>query len=316
MSRLIFVPQFPAPLRYQEFFYSDFPIQFKKYFTEVITLGEKFVNTRKESIRESKKDSGLFSSIKLATQMEFFQTMEYLDLEISNDDYLLCMDLSYPGFFSNILYHKPMKNSFCYCHATSVNNGDIFEKVRASKYPNEVAHSKLYKKVFLGSNYHKKKLLWGNTEVVGLPVPSYKRFSEQKIYDIISVVRPNPQKITKEVEDRVEKEFGQIIRKEVKTWKDYYKFLSSGKVLLITTKEETFGYSAMEAIMNGTIVIAPNDFSYPELLPQEFLYDNYDDLRDTIEKALSGELMAPSRLLCQNLCDNFYENISDIMLKG
>lgn len=316
MSRLIFVPQFPTPLRYQDFFYSEFPIQFKKYFNEVIILGEKFVNTRKESIRTSKADSGLFSSVRLAEQMEHAQVMEYLDLDITNDDYLLQMDLSYPGFFSNVLYHKPMKNAYSYCHATSINNGDIFEKCKSSKYPNEVAHSKLYKKVFLGSGYHKKKLLWGNTEVVGLPVPPFKTFRELKTYDIISVARPNPQKCNQQLEQLVEKTFSPIVRKEVRNWKEYYKFLSSGKVLLITTKEETFGYSAMEAIMNGTIVIAPNDFSYPELLPSDYLYDNFDDLCEIIEKALNQDLSTPLKLLCQSLCDNFYENVSDIMLKG
>jgi hypothetical protein len=37
--RLIFVPQFPTKLRYQNWWITEFPHQFKNYFDEVITLG-------------------------------------------------------------------------------------------------------------------------------------------------------------------------------------------------------------------------------------------------------------------------------------
>jgi hypothetical protein len=71
----------------------------------------------------------------------------------------------------------------------------------------------------------------------------------------------------------------------------------------------------MEAIMNGTIVLAPNNFSYPELLPKEFLYDDYEDLRMKIWNALNEKLKAPEKLLCHELCENFYSNIANIMKK-
>lgn len=310
MSRLIFVPQYPSELRYQYFFYREFPKNLKKYFDEVVVLGRDFI-IQNGTIRS---DYGLFSSLELSVKLEFEQVKEYLSIDIKNDDVLLLMDLSYPGFFSNIFYHKPMENCFVYCHATSKNHFDLFEKVRYSKYPCEIAHSELFKKVFVGSHYHKNKLKWRNIEVVGLPFPPFETYREKKEFEIISVSRPNNQKISKSIEDKIEKEISKIVRKNVSDWEEYYKFLSSGKVLLITTNEETFGYSAMEAIMNGTIVIAPNNFSYPELLPKEFLYDDYNDLCLKLIASLNGDLKPPEKLLCDDLCENFYENIVKIML--
>lgn len=312
MSRLILVPQYPSILRYQEFFYDEFPKQFRNYFDEVYVLGREFVIDH-GSIRP---DTGLFSNLKLSIDLEFFQIQQYLNMKLDNNDYLLLMDLSYPGFFSNVLYHKqlPIKNNmFCYCHATSLNKGDIFEKVRYSKFQCETSHSKLFNKVFVGSNYHKTKLGWKNIEVVGLPVPPFKTFNEEKIYPVISVARSNSQKITKIIEYNVEKDFCNIQRSNVDNWEDYYKFLSSGKVLLISSKEDTFNYSVMEAIMNKTIVLAPNRCSFPELLSKEYLYNNYEDLKIKLWNCLANKEKPQEKLLNQNLCDNFYENVSNII---
>ena len=46
--------------------------------------------------------------------------------------------------------------------------------------------------------------------------------------------------LTKSIENRVEKDFGKIVRKEFTSWEQYYKFLSEGKILLISSKEDTF----------------------------------------------------------------------------
>ena len=172
MSRLIYVPQFPQPMRYQQFWAIEFPRQFKKHFDEVIVLGERFFN----QFTNPMESAGMFSSISNSIQFEQNQIIEFMDLKISDDDYLFFSDISFPGFFANILYHKPVKNAFAYCHATSLNRGDYFDKVRYSKHPCETAHSKLFKKVFVGSKYHQIKLGWHNTEVVGLPVPPFETF--------------------------------------------------------------------------------------------------------------------------------------------
>ena len=132
---------------------------------------------------------------------------------------------------------------------------------------------------------------------------------EKKIYEIISVSRPSIQKVNKKLEKIVVKEFGEILRKPTKNWEQYYKFLSQANVVLLSGKEETFGYQVMESVMNNTVPLAPNKFSYPELLSNEYLYNNYEELRDKILKVFRGELLPPTELQNQNLIDNFYFNL-------
>lgn len=304
MSRLIFVPQYPTSLRYQEFFISEFPKKLSKYYDEIVILGKDFSEGTKFN-----HDEKMFSPIKEAILMEEVQVNEYLDLDLREDDTLLLMDISFPALFCNILYHKPVKNSYAYCHATSLNNFDYFKECRNSKFLCETAHSKLFKKVFVGSEYHKNKLNWTNTFVIGLPKPPFKTFKEKKIYEIISVSRPSIQKVNKKLEKIVVKEFGEILRKTTKNWEQYYKFLSQANVVLLSGKEETFGYQVMESVMNNTVPLAPNKFSYPELLSNEYLYNNYEELRDKILKVFRGELLPPKELQNQNLVDNFYFNL-------
>jgi len=308
--RMIFVPALPVKMRYQSFWYSELTKVFKENYDEVIVLGE---NNISEILKFDDRKQEMFSGINSAINFELSQVSEYMSLKLREDDTIFLSDLSYGGFFSNVLYHKPIKKSFCYLHASSKNSYDYFQPVRYSKYPCEIAHSKLFKKVFVGSKYHQDKLKWRNTEIVGLPVPPFKTFEEKKEYPIISVARPNPQKITKWIEDRVEKDFCRIERLTFDEWEDYYKFLSKGKVLLITSKEDTFNYSVMEAIINKTIVLAPNRCAFPELLSKEYLYKDWDDLRLKLWYCLADKEKPQEKLLNQDLCNNFYTNIITIM---
>lgn len=308
MSRLIFVPQYPSKLRYQEFFITEFPKKLSKYYDDIVILGSKF-------IKNASYDKSDFSPLKESILMEQIQIAEYLDLTLKDDDTLLVMDLSYPGIFCNALYHKPIQNAFVYCHATSKNNLDYFEKVRESKFLCETSHSKLFKKVFVGTNYHKQKLGWDNIEVIGLPIPPFKTYQEEKKYDIISVCRPNLQKVTKSIEDIIERDYCDIKRKEVKTWEEYYKFLSQGKILLITSKEETFGYQVLEAILNGTIVLAPNRCSYPELLHSDYIYTDIDDLKNRLTYYLNRSISEVKPLLNFSNVYHFYKNLALQMKK-
>ena len=308
MGRIIFVKQYPSKLRYQEFFSYLFPREFKKHFSEVIEIGIPDKLIASDMARE------LFSPVKESILFEQQQVREFLNLQLREDDILFLTDLSFPGFFSNVLYHKGIDNAFAFCHGTSRNSFDYFCRSRFSKWNIETGHSKLFKKIFVATEYHKKKLGWNNIEVVGLPDTPFDGYKFEKKFDIISVARPSIQKVNKEVEDEIEKEFGKIERADCKIWGQYYKFLSQGKVLLSTAKEETFGYQILEAIKNNTIPIAPDRFSYPELLPKKYLYKNIEQLKEIISLALNGGLSVPV-LLNQNLVSSFFENICSIMKK-
>lgn len=313
MSRLIFVPMLPVKMRYSEWWVTEFPKQFSKYF-DVTIIGKKFL----ESKNFNNDDNKLFSPIDESIQFELYQIHEYLQLELKLDDILFTCDLSFPGFFANVLHHRRPRKCYAFCHATSLNVGDYFENVRRSKWRVECGQSYLFDKVFVGSKYHYNKLTEiglyppfdGRTlDIIGLPNPPMQTFKEEKKHNIISVARPSYQKVNQEVEENIEKEFGKIVRKECNTWEEYYKFVSSGRILLITSREDTFNYTILDAINNNTIVLAPNRIVFPEILDERYLYNDISDLKNKIyHYLLSSEYVVPE-IKCSSLVDNFFENL-------
>jgi len=308
MPRLILVPQYPARLRYQEWWFTEFPDQLSKHF-EVLVLGENFVRNP-EDYRQ-----GMFSPIKASISMECQQIEEYMQLELKSDDILFLHDLSFPGLFASVLFHKQCSKMFAFCHATSLNHLDYFEPWREIKFPIETAYSQLFDKVFVGSEYHQKKLGWKNTKVVSLPYPPLfpsKLNKIEKVHDIISVARPTPQKVDKELEDFVESIFGPIYRPRVDTWYGYFSELLKSKILLVTANEDTFGYQLIDAVLSNCVPLARRDFAYPEILPDEYLYSDKDELVEKIEKFLSNPVVP--EILCHDKMSSFFETITKEML--
>jgi len=306
MSRVIFVPQYPVPNRYPEWWAWKFPEEFRKAGFEVKVLGERYA-------KNMQLDRGLqsnFSPIRKAINFELEQIHEYAAMELRNDDILFLADISFPGTFCGVLYHQHPKKMYAFCHATSANKFDYFEWVRYSKFPVETAHAALFDKIFVGSNYHDKKLQWPNTVVTSLPGPTHLKCfkSETKINQIISASRPGNQKVDLALEPAVEDRFGPIIRKDTKTAEEYYKFLGQSQVLLITAFEDTFGYQIVDAINNNCIPIARNSLSYPELLPRKYLYENKEELFELLNTALWGQLDVP-KLKYKKQMNEFYSRI-------
>lgn len=305
MQRIIFVPQYPTPNRYQEWWFSNLPREFNKAGFEVVTLGAKYA----ESMALRRGNPAWFSPINMAVEFETRQISEYCTMTLKSDDILFLADLSFPGIFPSILYHYRPSKMFAFCHATSLNYLDYFEPVKDSKFPVETAHAQLFDKVFVGSKYHQDKLGWSNTEVTYLPFPPYVRIKGYpRKYDIVSASRPTPQKVDAELERIVETKFSEIVRKDTRSWQDYYEFLAQSKVLLITSHEDTFGYQIVDAILNGCIPVARNSLAYPELLPRKYLYNDKEELFDIIQSALWDLLDVP-KLKCEKEMKNFYKNI-------
>jgi len=313
MSRLIFVPQYPAKMRYQEWWFYEFPNQLKNYFDEIIVLGKDYFLNEKATRGESEN----FSPIDANISFECAQINEYLNLKLRSNDILFLADVSFPGVFSSVLYHKPCSKMFVFCHATSANYLDYFEQLRPSKFQVETGHSMLFNKVFCGSQYSADKVGWKNTKVVALPSPPVDIINQfpyvKKVHNIVSVCRPSPQKTNSIYEDAVEKEFGKIERQLFDNWNCYSKFLSASKILLITTKEDTFNYTIMDAIRCGCVPLAPRNLCFPEILHNDYLFDTVDELIKKIEDVLNGELKVPDKMVCQDKVDNFYANLAKIM---
>lgn len=309
--RIIYVPQYPTPMRYAEWWFWKLPEEFRKAGHKVVVLGEKYV----ETISSVRGDLDMFSPIDAAIWLETEQIKEYMRLNITNDDVLFLADLSFPGCFCSALYHKQCPKMFAFCHATSINKFDYFESVSDSKFKVESAHADIFDKVFVGSKYHQDKLGWRNTIVTCLPYPPFKPQKDlDKKYNIISVCRQHIQKMDKDIENSIENNICKIIRKQCIEWKEYYKFLSQAKILLISSKEDTFNYTILEALMNNTIVLAPNRLCFPELLPNKFLYNNYEDLEQKINKYLKNYKNVPE-IKCKKEVDSFFRNIINVMEK-
>lgn len=307
MKRIIFVPQYPTPLRYQEWFYTEFPKQFRKAGYDVHILGNKSL----KNIQGGLGTPDMFSPIDAAIKFETEQIKEYMDMNIRVDDILFVADLSFPGFFTNVLYHKKPNKAYAYCHATSANILDYFENMRHSKFLVETAHSRLFDQVFVGSYYHQRKLKWANTNVVRLPFPPFKKYAnliQSKSIEIASASRPTKQKVNVELE----KNFKVIRRDSIEglkdTWKDYYNFLSMSRILLISAHEDTFGYQIVDAVLNDCVPLAPDRCAYPEILPSQYIYRDLEDLDRKIVMVKSGKLKTPS-LICEGEMKMFYENI-------
>lgn len=305
--RIIFVPQYPVPNRYPEWWFWKFPEEFRKAGFEVITLGEDYANM----MEHRRGGLSLFSPINMSVEFETEQIREYMSLDLRYDDILFLADISFPGFFCNTLFHKKPPKCFAFCHATSINKRDYFSDMKIFKFPIESMHASMFDTIFIGSEYHKNKLGWKNTVVTYLPNPDHiKTFPHgEKIYDIVSASRPCFQKVNESLEKRVEKYFNtKIVRKETYTQEEYYRFLGQSRILLITSYEDTFGYQIVDAINNGCIPIARNSFSYPELLPKDYLYSNDNELMGILKKALQGDLKIP-KLKCEENTKDFFKNM-------
>ncbi|MBT3251426.1 MAG: DUF3524 domain-containing protein [Candidatus Marinimicrobia bacterium] len=73
---------------------------------------------------------------------------------------------------------------------------------------------------------------------------------------------------------------------------DYAKILQSGSILPVTSNQDFFGISIIEAIYCGLQPLLPVRLSYPELIPKEYhdklFYSDFDDLVRKLETTLTG----------------------------
>lgn len=314
LDRLIFVPQLPVQMRYQEWWFSMFPEMLRRWFSEVVVLGE---GRRGEHLEAPK---GGFSVVDEAIRFELRQVGSFMEMDLRSTDCVLLADLSFPGIFPNVLYHTNIGSERCFaiCHATSRNSYDYFMTDRTSKMFVERGHSRLFKKVFVATEYSKNKLRgWDNVVSLGaLPNPPFSMYAYNtyRPFDIVSVARRSRQKVTKGTEAAVERRFGHIHRPNSGSWTNYYGLLSRSKVLLVTAKEECYGYQCADAVLNGCIPVAPRKYSYPELLPDAYLYSDTEELFVLLERVLQGGMEVP-KLLNQERIESFFGNLCWEMLE-
>jgi len=319
MNRLIYVPQYPAPMRYQEWWISEFTKEFKKEYDEVVVLGSDVLFKR----RLTKQQLDMFSPIDTSIEFETCQINEYMGLTIHDDDTLFLADISFPGLFCSVLYHKPCPKMFAFCHATSMNAYDYFAPMRKYKKKIEFEHARLFDGIFFGSYYSQIKTKWSqkgiNCHVVTLPdspdsiIKPIKPNNIRPI-DLVSVCRPNTQKVNKKLEKKVERALGKkIYREEVNTWNDYNILLGNSKVLIISTKEDTFNLTILDAIKCGCVPMVPDSLCFPEILPEYWRYSSAENLILKLKHMFKDNHFTVPAVICRDKVDNFFENMIKIM---
>lgn len=72
----------------------------------------------------------------------------------------------------------------------------------------------------------------------------------------------------------------------VKSRREYIRLLQCGDVVVSSAHHEFYGMSVIEAVRAGCRPVLPKRLSYPELFPQEFLYDD-GNLTDVLRNSLA-----------------------------
>ena len=121
-------------------------------FVQIVITSYSIHYTKLYELLSNRHNIEQFSNVKSAIILEMKQIEEYMKLELNNEDTLFLSDLSFPGLFTNILLHEPFPGkSFAYCHATSKNSYDYFQKSRNIKFKIESSFAKLFDTIFVGS---------------------------------------------------------------------------------------------------------------------------------------------------------------------
>ena len=88
------------------------------------------------------------------------------------------------------------------------------------------------------------------------------------------------------------------------TKKEYYEIMSKAKYYLSTAYQETFGYTLREALMYNCIIAAPNRVCYPDMLPENVLYNNLEEIKTIFENGL---------IMGEDIVNQYSNNILEII---
>lgn len=320
-TRLIVAPQLPVAMRYQEWWPHEIMAHLRDAFDEIVFLG--WITDPVPASFEA------FSVTQLAIKYELAMVERYLELAEKGfrpGDVLLHCDLSFPGIFHSVLAHKRPPRCAVFCHGTSRNAHDYFAANRTAKWSMEKGTARLYDKVFVATKYHEAKLGLPNVVCMGafpnppdriLPekiLPLYLDTASSTRYrTMVSVARNTIQKVDGAVECTLKQLTGVAInRAKLPTWKQYYTFLDHSRFLVITSREETYGYQVIDALLRGCIPIAPRAYSYPELLPDELLYEPGGPAvvrAARILEIMRREPKCPDRPLCWRHVEGFWSRL-------
>lgn len=230
------------------------------------------------------KPYNYFSNLEEATQYESFQIFNLVYEE--NVERILITDLDFPGLAVAAIPLLKLKfpdvKIYGVFHAGSWCNKDLFEGDN-TKILLEAAAFEGCEKVFVASQYHKDKIEDYFSELIlrivvlgGMPfyAEDVQEFRRDKTKDVLVLGRQEQSMdLTTQSWNTMPDFHQELISRD-----DYLAKLARYKIAVFPKAEETFGYSALEAVAVGTIPLVPDDYSYPEFIPREFRFSSFYDI--------------------------------------
>ena len=84
------------------------------------------------------------------------------------------------------------------------------------------------------------------------------------------------------------------------TKEEYYNLLNKSKVVVSFALQENFGYGIQEAVKLGCVPVLPNRLVYPEIYPNQNLYNTFEESIKKVKDAIEGKLTCPKPKLNNN----------------
>lgn len=281
------------------------------------------------------------TSIFKAKQLQMIAEMFY-KWEVKDWDKFLVADIFFPGIES-IRYMADLQDIhveiFWYNHAGRADPTDFVQKLWKWSDICEEWYMSICDYVFVWSNYHKDLItkyrpnLNENRILVYWPawdldwvenVHSNKNLVKEDF--IIMPQRVAPEKWLKEFIEFAKNTDKKIIvtsswnraewvefpsnveYKTNLTKREYYELLWKAKWYVSFAYQETFWYTLQEAIYYRCNILVPNRVCYPEMVPEQNLYNNTQEL---LSKLQEEDMTVP--LMCTERWDKNYQRMIDFI---
>ncbi len=334
------LPQKPVEIRYQQEWF-DYLVNNCNQLESANNVSLKIIYDQNQLTKANKINSSDFFDSLVDNISWDSRQLELLFETVSDYDALLFMDISFTGLFTSIIpllrLGKPDLKLYGFCHATSLNKGDIFMNTRKIKWNLEKYVIKNFDAIFVSTEYHKNKLIKiGNLNkdlhdkiivTYGLPVSDifFELSGKTDITTSKQVLLPsriNKQKISmqrkEELKNLLSKEGYQLVESYsvAKTRKEYQELISNSLAVVVVSNEDTFGYPLAESSAAGVPCFAINRCCYPEILLQDSLFTNFQEFISKL-KSLHNSNINKYKLKQEYVMkhDTFWNKLIKHMLK-
>lgn len=227
------------------------------------------------------------------------------DRGIKDGDILFFHDLWFPGLEALAYIRDGLRINFKITgvlHAGTYTPYDPIERWGMDVWGKDLENSwfKFVDEIFVATHYHKNLILSkrqcnpDKIVVTGLPIyfsdyPSFQRRSKSNYVIFPHRLEPErqPEQFDKLSRLLPAKGWCFLKTKEVCQNKtEYLDMLSRTKIVISTSKQETWGIAMQESIFFDCLPVVPDAFSYKELYYPKFRYSTFDELLALVEQMM------------------------------